>query len=168
MSKYNDNLNISAFINLRGQPCAVYSAEFEVQDDEVWGWQATDSSVALCLCIIKDSQSLESHHSQTKGPLWHGTGCLQPPETAPLLSGWQLVTLAIVLQSGHPSSLAPYNGSGGVEPTGRSHGGCREHSVTLNDNHQPVTGFSRTCNTSGNVGCFCSPPQLPTINLIYW
>lgn len=140
MSNCNDNANISASINLRGQPRAMYSAHFEAQDDEVWGWQATDSSIALCLCIIKDSQSLESRHSGSKGPLWHGTGRLQPPETALLLSGWQLVTLAIVLQSGHPSSLAPYNDSGGVEPTGRSHGGCREHLVTLNDNHQPATG----------------------------
>lgn len=129
-------------------------AESEVQGDEVWGWQATDSSIALYICIIKDSQSPESRHSQTKGPLWHGTGCLQPPETSPLLSGWQLVTLAIVLQPGHPSSIAPYSGSGGLEPTGRTHGGRWEHSVTLDDIHQPVIGFSQTCNTSGNIGCF--------------
>lgn len=146
--------------------CSVQHSEFEVLDDEVWGCQATDSSIPLCLCIIKDSQSPESRHSQTKGPLWHGTRCLQPPETAPLLSGWQLVTLAIVLQPGHPSSIAPCCGSGGVGPTGRTHGGRREHSVTLDDIYQPVIGISWTCNTSGNVGCFCSTPQLPSINLI--
>lgn len=134
-----------------------------------WSWGLTGHWL-LCrapsLWIIKDSPSPESRHSQAKGPLWHGTGCLQPPETAPLLSGWQLVTLAIVLQPGHPSSVAPYRGSGGVGPTGRTHGGRREHSVTPDDIHRPVIGCTRTCNTSGNIGCFCSTPQLPYINFI--
>lgn len=130
----------------------------------VWAWQDTDSSSVLSCCIIKDSRSPESRHSQTKGPLWHGLHMATWDH--PLLSGWQLVTLAIVLQPGHPSWLTPYSGSGGVEPTGRTHGGRWEHSVTLNDIHQLIIGFSQTCTTSGNIGCFSSTPNFhPCIEL---
>lgn len=47
-----------------------------------------------------------------------------------------------MLQSGHPSSPAPYSGCGGAEPAGGG-GGClarREYSVTRGDSHQPLTG----------------------------
>lgn len=167
--RWNSNTSSKVFLLFetyrlhKRQSCSVHAAEFEVHDDGVWAWQDTDSSSVLSCCIIKDSRSPESRHSQTKGPLWRGLHTATWDH--PLLSGWQLVTLAIVLQPGHPSWLTPYSGSGGVGPTGRTHGGRWEHSVTLNDIHQLIIGFSQTCTTSGNIGCFSSTPRLPSL---YW
>lgn len=53
-------------------------------------------------------ESPESHRSQTKETPWHSAGCIEPPETTLLLSAWQLVTLAIVLEPAlHPAPLPP-------------------------------------------------------------
>lgn len=53
-------------------------------------------------------ESPESHRSQTKEMPWHGAGCIEPPETTLLLSAWQLVTVAIVLEPAlRPAPLPP-------------------------------------------------------------
>lgn len=96
-----------AFLKSRGQPgaavqCCVWSAGS-------WSWVLTGLWLLRCSLPPYNQRQAVPRRAvtlQTKGARRYGTGCPRPPETARLSSGWQLVTLAIVSQLGHPSGRA--------------------------------------------------------------